>query len=103
MRGLRYSLTAAIGLFRLQLRAIIRAKADAEVGILFPMVLGSHDLKQALAVLDEICREEKAKERPRIGAMIETPSAVFMIEEILRQVDFVSIGTNDLTHFRLRH
>lgn len=101
MRGLRYSLTAAMDLFRVQLRAIIQAKQDAEVGILFPMVLGSHDLKQAIAVLDEICREEGAEQRPRIGAMIETPSAVFMIDKILREVDFVSIGTNDLTQFIL--
>ena len=83
VRGLRYSLTAAIDLFRVQLKAIVQAKGDAELGILFPMVLGSHDLRRAIAVLDEICREEVTTTgRPKIGAMIETPSAVFMIDEI---------------------
>ena len=101
LRGLRFSLTRAANLFRVQLRAIIRANTDAPTGILFPMVLGVNDLKQAIAVLEEICQEEGVRERPRIGAMIETPSAVFMIDEILREVDFVSIGTNDLTQFML--
>lgn len=103
LRGLRYSLTAGMDLFRTQLQAIIQANADSdvEIGILFPMVLGCHDLRQAIAVLDEVCREEGGKERPRIGAMIETPSAVFLIDEILRVVDFVSVGTNDLTQFML--
>lgn len=103
LRGLRFSLTRAANLFRVQLRAIIQANAsaDADIGILFPMVLGGHDLKQAIVVLEEICQEEGVRERPRIGAMIETPSAVFMIDEILREVDFVSIGTNDLTQFML--
>ncbi len=101
LRGLRFSLTSAANLFRVQLRAIIQANADANIGILFPMVLGGHDLRQAIAVLEEICQDEGVKERPRIGAMIETPSAVFMIDEILREVEFVSIGTNDLTQFML--
>ena len=101
LRGLRFSLTEAADLFRTQLRAIVQAAERSDVRVLFPMVLGSHDLRQATDVLQQICREEGFFHPLKIGAMVETPSAVFTIAEILEAVDFVSVGTNDLTQFVL--
>jgi phosphoenolpyruvate-protein phosphotransferase len=100
-RGLRFSL-AEPELFNTQLRAILRA-ADQHrnVRVLFPMVLGSEDFRQAIETLQAIARQEQIKSLPPVGAMIETPSAVFTINEILERADFVSIGTNDLTQFML--
>jgi len=94
-------LTEAADLFRTQLRAIVQAAERSDVRVLFPMVLGSHDLRQATDVLQQICREEGFFHPLKIGAMVETPSAVFTIAEILEAVDFVSVGTNDLTQFVL--
>lgn len=48
-----------------------------------------------------VCREQRVDERPKVGVLIETPSAVFMVRELLEVVDFVSIGMNDLTQFML--
>ncbi|HZP89040.1 MAG TPA: phosphoenolpyruvate--protein phosphotransferase [Burkholderiales bacterium] len=100
LRGLRFSLTVARDLFRTQLRAIVQAARHGNVRVLFPMVLGRHDLRQAIALLDELCSDEGCK-APPVGAMIETPAAVLTIGEILDLVEFVSIGTNDLTQFVL--
>jgi phosphoenolpyruvate-protein phosphotransferase len=101
LRGLRFSLTEAVDLFRTQLRAIIQASMHGDVHVLFPMVLGGHDLRQAITLIDAICRDERCVRSPRIGAMVETPAALFTLPEILELVDFVSIGTNDLTQFML--
>ena len=101
LRGLRFSLTEAGDLFRTQLRAIVQAADHADIRVLFPMVLGSHDLRQAASLLQATCREEGFFRPLQIGAMVETPSAVFTIREILEVADFVSIGTNDLTQFVL--
>ncbi|MGE5526013.1 MAG: phosphoenolpyruvate--protein phosphotransferase [Rhodospirillaceae bacterium] len=101
VRGLRFALTIARDLFREQLRAIVRAASTGDIRIQFPMVIGPSDLLQARRLLEEVCREEGVARPPSVGAMIETPAAVLTIEEILDQVDFVSIGTNDLTQFVL--
>jgi phosphoenolpyruvate-protein phosphotransferase len=100
MRGLRYSL-AEKRMFRTQLRAIVRTAQSADVRVLFPMVLGVADLEAAIDILDGVCGEENRDRRPKLGAMIETPAAVFEIEGILGLVDFVTVGTNDLTQFML--
>lgn len=99
-RGLAYSL-AEMDLFRIQIRAILRASGKGNIRIMFPMVLGPADLHEACRIVDEMRELEKTPARPRIGAMIETPSSVFNIQEILQAVDFASIGTNDLAHFIL--
>lgn len=101
MRGLRFCLTVAPELFRVQLRAILEAGDGHDVRILFPMVLGGGDLDQALELLREVALEAGIARLPPIGALIETPSAVFAIEDILERVDFIGIGTNDLTQFML--
>jgi len=88
-------------LFEEQLRAIVRALPDRDIRIQFPMVIGAYDLLRAKQLLQEICRDEGIRRMPKVGAMIETPAAVFTIHDILEHADFVSIGTNDLTQFLL--
>jgi phosphoenolpyruvate-protein phosphotransferase (PTS system enzyme I) len=101
LRGLRFSLLVARDLFCDQVRAIIGLYPALDVSILLPMVLGGADLRAALTVIREVATEERVAALPPIGALIETPSAVFAIDDILAQADFVSIGTNDLTQFIL--
>ena len=101
VRGLRSSLTVATDLFRTQLRAMLHASTTHDIRVLFPMVLGSGDFQQGIAVLREVARMEGIGRIPPVGALIETPSAVFTLNEILARADFLSIGTNDLTQFML--
>ena len=68
---------------------------------MFPMVTGVADLAAARDLLDEMLADAGLGDRPLVGAMIETPAAVIKIHEIVRMVDFVSIGTNDLAQFIL--
>jgi phosphotransferase system enzyme I (PtsI) len=100
-RGLRFSLGMARDLFRTQLDALAHVAHDGDVRVLFPMVLGRQDLRLARQLLAEACTTRGIPRPLPAGAMIETPAAVFMIEEILEEADFVSIGTNDLTQFIL--
>jgi len=97
-RGLRFSLTQK-HLFLTQLRAILRVSREGPVQVMFPMVLEAGDLNQAIEFVHEAAKREGIRKLPPIGAMIETPSAVFEIDAILKIADFVSIGTNDLTQF----
>ncbi len=96
-RGLAFSLTEKT-MFRTQLQAILRAAQGGDVRIMFPMVTGVADLKEACNMVNEVVETEQLAKRPFIGAMIETPAAVFDIQEIVKIVDFISIGTNDLAH-----
>ena len=99
-RGLHLSLMEE-RLFRTQLRAILVAAADrSDVGILLPMVVSVSELRQALDILGETAAELGIPPSP-VGAMLETPSAVFEADGILDLVDFASIGTNDLAEFML--
>ncbi|HTT12221.1 MAG TPA: phosphoenolpyruvate--protein phosphotransferase [Burkholderiaceae bacterium] len=101
-RGLRFSLTEGRALFETQIRAIVAVAAShRDVRILLPMVLGAADFGAARSIIEEISRDERLRERPKIGAMIETPAAVLTIDDILEMADFASIGTNDLTQFML--
>jgi phosphoenolpyruvate-protein phosphotransferase len=100
LRGLRFSLRER-RLFETQLRAIAHAAAAGPVRVLFPMVLGDADLRDAIARLREACEGNGDGHGIEVGAMIETPAAVFLIDQILDEVDFVSLGTNDLTQFVL--
>jgi phosphoenolpyruvate-protein kinase (PTS system EI component) len=101
VRGLRFSLVDAERLFRTQIRAILQISRECDVKILLPMVIGGSDMRDALTLIRQIAQEEGLSDLPPVGALVETPSAVFSIDEILNQADFLSIGTNDLTQFIL--
>lgn len=99
-RGLAFSL-AEKTMFRTQIQAILRAAQVGDVRIMFPMVMGVDDLREAIKFVNEIIETEDAAKQISIGAMIETPAAVIQFRDIAKMVDFVSIGTNDLSHFIL--
>lgn len=89
--------------FRTQIRSILRAANESAVQIVLPLVSGVEEIKRSLAIIkDEWTKLEKNGipcGQPELGAMIELPSAVFTINEILRYVDFVCLGTNDLVQY----
>lgn len=105
LRSIRYSLKN-LDMFKVQLRAILRAASGSEVRVMFPLINSLLEFRQAKMTLFDAMEDLEDAGIPfsrdiQVGMMLETPAAAIQVREFAREVDFVSIGTNDLVQYIL--
>ncbi|WP_260260841.1 phosphoenolpyruvate--protein phosphotransferase [Vibrio intestinalis] len=104
-RGIRFTLDHP-DIFLMQIRAMLKASSQTQnLSILLPMVSGAQELDDAIALIEQAYQEVSQVDdrivRPQVGVMIEVPSMLYLLPLIASKVDFVSVGTNDLTQYLL--
>jgi len=104
VRGVRRHLLLRPSEIQTQLRAILRAAVGFPVGILIPMITTVNDIREVKRILESVKEELRAEDKPfskkvELGAMIEVPAAAISVGDILAEVDFINVGTNDLLQY----